>query len=382
MTNGVCVLPDTFVGDASGYFWVIMANNNEASDTFTVVSGSLPPGLTMPSHYGVADTIITGQATQLGTFTFVVKAADPDERLSVLQTYSITVKPQPPDRLVCSPGDNGGTLVNGVCVLPAAALGQGYEGFIITSNNSGGTFSIISGSLPPGLFMPASYGASGTIVAGTPTKQGTFTFTVKGTDQQGQPLQQTYSIKVGPPLPLVVSPCCPDGTVGVAYAQNFFVQGGVAPYAWSIVSGQLPPGLRLVSPNPPDVDNRLSGTPTTAGTFTFTVQVTDSRGAQTTVQDSLTVHPLLVVATSHLPAGTVGVAYRQALIAQGGLAPYSWFLVSGQLPPGLFLDATPPDFNNLLSGTPTTAGTFTFTIQVWDALGDQASGSVTVIINR
>jgi hypothetical protein len=104
------------------------------------------------------------------------------------------------DRLVCSPGSNGGTLVHGVCVLPGTHLGQNYEGFIITSNNSGGTFAIIEGSLPPGLRMPASYGASGTIVAGTPSKQGKFTFTVKGTDQQGQPLQQTYSIRVGAPL--------------------------------------------------------------------------------------------------------------------------------------------------------------------------------------
>ena len=104
----------------------------------------------------------------------------------------------PRDRLVCSPGTNGGTLHNGVCVLPNAALGQPYEGFIITSNNSGGTFAIISGSLPPGLSMPSSYGASGTIVGGTPTQQGTFTFTVKGTDQEGQPLQQAYSITVGP----------------------------------------------------------------------------------------------------------------------------------------------------------------------------------------
>jgi Putative Ig domain len=105
------------------------------------------------------------------------------------------------DRLVCSPGSNGGTIVQGVCVLPRAHVGQQYEGFIITSNNSGGTFAIVAGSLPPGLSMPASYGASGTIVGGTPSKQGTFTFTVKGTDQEGQPLQQTYSIRVGAPRP-------------------------------------------------------------------------------------------------------------------------------------------------------------------------------------
>jgi hypothetical protein len=199
LVKGVCVLPGAIAGGANDYFDGILANNNEATDTFSIVSGSLPPGLSMPSHYGAAGTIITGTATQPGTFKFVVKGVDPDDGQSGLQAYSITVTRQPPDMLVCSPGSNGGTLVGGVCVLPAASVGQPYEGFIITSHNSGGTFSIIAGSVPPGLFMPAQYGASGTIVGGTPTQQGVFTFTVKGTDQQGQPLQQAYSISVGPP---------------------------------------------------------------------------------------------------------------------------------------------------------------------------------------
>jgi hypothetical protein len=93
-----------------------------------------------------------------------------------------------------------------------------------------GTFSIVAGSLPPGLSMPASYGASGTIVAGTPTQQGTFPFTVAGADQQGQPLRQDYSITVGAPPPLaIVLPASgstpPADKVGTAYAQNFFLSG-------------------------------------------------------------------------------------------------------------------------------------------------------------
>jgi large repetitive protein len=162
------------------------------------------------------------------------------------------------------------------------------------SSGAGGTFAIISGSLSPGLSMPSSYGASGTIVAGTPTRQGTFTFTVKGTDQQGQPLQQAYSITVGPAPPLtIVLPASgatlSRGQVGVAYTQNFFLSGGVAPYTWSVASGQLPPGLALKTTAGPSDNNQLAGTATTAGTFTFTMKLTDGSGQQATQQFSLTI---------------------------------------------------------------------------------------------
>ena len=103
-----------------------------------------------------------------------------------------------PITLLCSPGSNGGTLVNGVCVLPAAAAGQPYEAFLLTSNGAVETFTITNGSLPPGLSMPATYGAAGTIVGGTPTKQGTFTFTVKVTDSADDQATEPGSITISP----------------------------------------------------------------------------------------------------------------------------------------------------------------------------------------
>ena len=81
------------------------------------------------------------------------------------------------------------------------------------------------------------------------------------------------------------NPCCPAGTVGTAYFVNFFADGGVPPDTWSIVAGQIPPGLSLA----PSAPAGLSGTPTTAGTFTFTVAVTDSAGTQVTQQDTITI---------------------------------------------------------------------------------------------
>jgi hypothetical protein len=203
------------------------------------------------------------------------------------------------DTQLCSPSTNGGTMVNGVCVLPALSVGQNAEEFLMNSGGSTDTWTVVSGGIPPGMRMYATYGAGSTIIFGTPTQQGTFTFTVDNVPYNNPgapPSQGTYSITVNPPPPpQVVLPASgstlPSGTAGVAYAQNFYLSGGVAPYTWSVASGQLPPGLALRSTNAPtDNNNQLAGTPTQAGTFTFTMKVTDGSGQSAAQQFSLTIN--------------------------------------------------------------------------------------------
>ena len=191
----------------------------------------------------------------------------------------------------------GGTMVNGVCVLPVMSVGQPAEDVLI---NNGGVdvWTIVSGSIPPGTKMPSTYGAGATIIAGTPTQAGTFTFTVDNSPFTGgsaTPSQGTYSITVNGPLPLKVVPpaggtTLHNGTVGTAYGFGFALSGGVGPYTWSVASGQLPPGLGLVSTDAPaDNNSTLEGTPTTAGTFKFTMKVTDGAGSTATQQFTLTI---------------------------------------------------------------------------------------------
>jgi hypothetical protein len=174
-------------------------------------------------------------------------------------------------------------------VLPAAAVGQPYEAFLLTSNGAVDTFTITKGALPPGLSMPATYGAAGTIVGGTPTGKGTFTFTVHVTPfgASTPSANGTYSITVGSPPSLAISfpsSCCSAGTVGSSYFQNFFSSGGVGPFTWTVAAGQLPPGVVLTG-------SHLGGTPTVAGTFTFTIKVTDSAGDQASKPGSITISP-------------------------------------------------------------------------------------------
>jgi large repetitive protein len=151
-----------------------------------------------------------------------------------------------------------------------------------------------------------------------------------------------------------------------------------------VASGTLPPGLALTSPYAPsDNNSQLSGTPTTAGTYTFTMRVTDSEGGHATQQFSLTVDPPLQISTTPLATGTTGVPYSRDLPAQGGAPPYTWSVVTSikELPPGLTLGTTAPGFNNVLTGTPTKAGTFSFPMQVQDSQDNTATGTVTITID-
>lgn len=162
-------------------------------------------------------------------------------------------------------------------ILPNGNVGAIY-GIGLTANGGSGpvTWSIISGKLPDGLTIFRYRGNSSTMIHGTPTRVQTTTFTVEARDRAGNRASRTYTLTIDPPLPLYVahpSSTLPDGTVGVYYATNLFANGGVQPYSWAIVAGQLPPGLRLSG-------NQINGTPTTAGNFAFTARVTDSTGVQ------------------------------------------------------------------------------------------------------
>lgn len=85
------------------------------------------------------------------------------------------------------------------------------------------------------------------------------------------------------------------------------------------------------------------------------------------------------ITTTSLASGTVGTAYSQTLAATGGTTPYKWSLTSGTLPAGLSLNAT----SGTISGTPTTAATSNFTVQVTDSSNpaQSASKGLSITIN-
>ncbi|WP_425598854.1 autotransporter domain-containing protein [Xanthomonas euroxanthea] len=165
----------------------------------------------------------------------------------------------------------------------------------------------------------------------------------------------------GPNLVLPAS-TLPAGTAAQVYAATIApATGGIAPYSYALTAGALPSGIVLDA-----ATGGLSGTPTSSGTFNFTLTATDSTpspAAQASRGYTLTIAAAtLVLAQPTLPPATRGSAYTQVLTASGGVAPYRYSIASGTLPAGLTLAG-----DGTLSGTPTTQGTSSFTIAVADA---------------
>jgi hypothetical protein len=175
----------------------------------------------------------------------------------------------------------------------------------------------------------------------------------------------SYTYNAGPAL---LFPPPPSGEVNVAYSDQLSVTGGTSPYAWSVSAGTIPPGLTVSASG-----GLLSGTPTSAGSYSFTVQVTDSSSLTSTEAVTLTIIAGPTLAFSPPPPGWTNTVYGDTLTESGGLAPYAWSISAGTLPAGISLSA-----DGTLSGTPTViAAASNFTVEITDANNQTATEAVT-----
>jgi hypothetical protein len=174
------------------------------------------------------------------------------------------------------------------------------------------------------------------------------------------------------PAPSVVAiepSALPSAVAGAGYNQALSASGGSGPYSFSLASGALPAGLSLGS------GGTITGTPTEAGSFAFTVRASGAGGAGTR---SYTLRVDLALAPGSLPDGVTGVAYTAQLsVAAGGAQPFFFRLVEGALPEGFGLTGT-----GFLSGTPSEAGSFPFVVEASDARGATGRASYTLRVGH
>ncbi len=264
----------------------------------------------------------------------------------------------------------------------AGAVGSNYSCQISVSNGSG-PFTWTAKGLPKGLSLVVSADTTSAIITGTiqplgavvhsaerraattpavatdPTSSVSVTVTV--TDAKGLSSSVTFNITVTFPGLAISTTTLPTGTAGTAYSATATATGGVTPYSWTI-SG-LPAGLTSASATPSAI---ISGITDHVGTFSITATVSDAESTPATMSVTLSLTMMqaatLMISTTMLPNGTVNSPYSQTLAATGGVTPYTWSVASGTLPAGLALSSA-----GVISGTPTTSATSSFTVQATDA---------------
>lgn len=200
---------------------------------------------------------------------------------------------------------------------------------------------------------------SGGLVRGSPTWPGQISLTAEVTDEASTTVEQAYEFTVNDPI-TVGAGSLPDWTVGQPYSQQLLAQGGTGELTFSDKNGDLAgTGLSLAG------DGLLSGTPSGAGVVTFTAMATDEVGATAEESFGFTVNEAVQITTTTVPDGTQGQAYSAQIEATGGTTSLTFSDLNGDLAgSGLSISSA-----GLLSGTPTSFGSYSFTAHAEDVVG-------------
>lgn len=323
---------------------------------FTVISGALPPGLSL-SFSGT----ISGTPTAAGSFSFYVNLSDQN----------------PPSADWCRPAEaqreftiviNGGapavplTIDQAALTPSVTTVGSSYSMQLSASGGGTQTWSVVGGSLPGGLQLSASG-----LISGKPSAAGDFNFNVRVSDGT-RSATHAYSMSVVQPLK-IAPVTVPPAEVGVPFALTPTVVGGKAGYTWS--AANLPAGVAIDA-----ATGRLSGSPSTPGSFPVKLTVRDSLGLTDTIDVTLVFAPKLAIKTIVQRTGKVGRPFVLRLAATGGVEPRTWRILRGALPPGMRFSRLTGAF----SGTPRHSAKKTLALQVTDRLGGTALVTLTLRI--
>jgi len=322
--------------------------------TWSQTSGNLPPGLVFDPETAT----LSGNPTLSGTYNFSIRVDNIGGYAE--EPFSLTIAARP--------------------IITTMVLNSGnIDVYYLQTLLATGTTPISWNVLPPTgdeTGLPPGISLTGATISGMPGTQGLCKFTVRAENITGSDYADTrqFTISIGASgAPVIITNPALYATRGVPYSLTLEATGDT-PITWSLGGGStFPDGLSLN-------DDVISGTPTVAGVYSFTIVAVNANGSDFRAFTMTIADPPIITATS-LPDGTTGTAYGSTLSATGDI-PISWQVmpISGSetgLPPGLSLNADTGEIH----GAPTTVGAYTFSIRAVNAAGyDTAQLSITIIL--
>jgi hypothetical protein len=311
-------------------------------------------GTALPTNFvsGASLTTTVPPAAVAGPEVFTV--LNPDGTVSPASTASTLTIVAPPTVTSLNPS----SATAGGPALPLAVNGSNYlAGFAIFFNGVALPTTLSGGALDA--TVPAA-------LLATPNNVPVWVQTNDGYVTQAV----SFTIAAAtPPLQLVNFSPLTSGVAGAPYTTRITATGGTGAVTFALAGGVLPNGLQLSS------GGVLSGTPATFGAYNFTVQATDSLGVTASRAYTLVIAPSpLTLTTGPLGSAPENTPLAIQFAGSGGVTPYS-FVEFGALPPGTQMSAS-----GLLSGTPTTPGTYSFLLFIDDSTGVSASQKYSITV--